>query len=141
MAKARAVPDSEIFDSEKDLVWVSGQQTWKDLAQRGIWVNGSNESLGEREKKSIELLSQNSPRWIKWTHSQAPESPTMKKVATYSLIPKELDFSDHHGKKKVTPIVFEKSGFYRGGKTEKLKHGQYKIPRQTSSQQFKGDAF
>ena len=87
VAKASAVPESETFDPCKDIVWVSGQKTWRELAKRGIWVHGSSESFGEREEKRINLLVQTPLFWLKWTHSQAPGTLGMESVATYDLVP------------------------------------------------------
>ncbi len=89
VSRARALPKSEVFDPGTDIVWVSGQKTWEDLAQRGLWVHGSSESMGEREDRRIDLLAQKPLRWLKWAHSQAPRSPGMETVATYDLIPNE----------------------------------------------------
>ncbi len=96
VARAKAVPKSEAFDPFKDIVWVSGQKTWEELAGRGIWVHGSSESLGERENRRIELLVRKPLSWLKWTHSGAPRSSEMKTVATYELVPKDFvkDISD-----------------------------------------------
>ena len=89
VARSRAVPKSEVFDPCKDIVWVSGQKTWEDMARRGIWVHGSSESFGEREDRRIDLLA-GDLSWLKWTHSGAPCSSGMEIVATYELIPRRF---------------------------------------------------
>ena len=94
VARATALPESEVFSPDRDIVWVSGQKTWEDLSRRGIWVHGSSESLGEREERRIGLLAQVSLFWLKWTHSQAPQSSNMKTVATYDLVPNDLVLND-----------------------------------------------
>jgi hydroxymethylbilane synthase len=37
--------------SQPKSLWVSGIRSWKNLAQRGLWVNGSHEGLGEENLK------------------------------------------------------------------------------------------
>src|SRR5262249_47849500 len=56
IARVDALPADWRFRSAR-IVWVSGVQTWKHLAQRGIWVNGCAESLGEQRSPRIETLA------------------------------------------------------------------------------------
>lgn len=89
VARSKALPESETFDPCEDIVWVSGQKTWEDMARRGVWVHGSSESLGEREDRRVDFLM-GTLSWLKWTHSEAPRSSEMKTVATYELVPKDF---------------------------------------------------
>ena len=50
VAKSEALPQGSICHH---LIWTSGIKTWEKLASRGYWVNGSAESLGEKEKTRL----------------------------------------------------------------------------------------
>jgi hydroxymethylbilane synthase len=93
VAKADALPDDWAIEP-RQIVWTSGLRTWKRLAQRGVWVNGSAESLGENESPNIETLGDAKVPWLKLTHSQGFEGE-MPTVATYRLAPRNgaLDLS------------------------------------------------
>jgi hydroxymethylbilane synthase len=68
----------------KGLIWASGLQTWKKLAQMNVWVHGCAESLGETENPRLEALSERPLIWAKLTHKDA-ESTMMQSIATYQL--------------------------------------------------------
>ena len=87
LAKADALPNDWHVRAEQ-IVWVSGRQSWKRLAQRGVWVNGSAESLGEHEPQRIETIAGSDLKWQKLTHSESDTDSSMPVVATYRLIPK-----------------------------------------------------
>ncbi len=77
--------------SESQVIWSSGLKTWRKLARRGVWVNGSSEALGENERARVETLVQNDHlKWTKLTHDQGFQNPEMKTVATYRLQAREL---------------------------------------------------
>jgi len=103
VAKADALPDDWAIEP-RQIVWTSGLQTWKRLAARGVWVNGSAESLGENESPNIEALVDGKLEWLKLTHAQgfAGDLPTL---ATYRLTPRN-GAVDLRGKKHF----FWKSG-------------------------------
>ena len=71
------------------LVWASGLRTWERLAERGVWVNGCAEGLGEHESPRIETLADVEVKWVKLTHADAPAENGIDSVATYRLIPNE----------------------------------------------------
>jgi len=78
--------------SENDVVWTAGLQTWRKLAKRGVWINGSSESLGESFGMEVENLFPNlkffklshqaSNDFISLAHSKRPQMPLL---ATYEL--------------------------------------------------------
>lgn len=72
-------------------VWTAGTKTWKQLAQKGIWVHGSSESLGEQEDSRINILADTELSWAKLSHEEGFESETneMLLIPTYSLKPTE----------------------------------------------------
>jgi len=87
VAKAEALPNDWTVEPGQ-IVWASGVQTWKRLAQRGVWVNGCAESLGEHESPHIETLVGGELSWQKLTHADGCADGAMPTVATYRLVPK-----------------------------------------------------
>jgi len=87
ISKAEALPTG-VQLAPTQIVWTSGIQTWKRLAQRGVWVNGSAESLGEQEDARIDNLIDAELGWFKLTHVNGYKENGMQTLATYSLIPK-----------------------------------------------------
>ncbi|HEV2903476.1 MAG TPA: hypothetical protein VGW32_00425, partial [Pyrinomonadaceae bacterium] len=88
IAKADALPDNASI-SDSQMVWASGLKTWERLAQRGVWVNGCAEGLGEQESPRIETIAGNELQWTKLTHADAPAGNGMQALPTYRLIPKD----------------------------------------------------
>ena len=68
---------------QSNIIWTSGIKTWKDLSNRGIWVNGTADGMGENFDTNIETLTMFP--WIKLTHSDAPKSKIKNTIATYNL--------------------------------------------------------
>ena len=92
IAKADALPE-EASISDSQLVWASGLKTWERLAQRGVWVNGSAEGLGEEENPRIETIAGTKVVWTKLTHADAGSAgipPASRVLPTYRLIPKDV---------------------------------------------------
>ena len=104
IAKADALPQDWRVAPEQ-LIWASGIQTWKRLAQRGVWVNGCSESLGEEEPQNIETLAGSEVNWLKLSHAAGYAEGKMPTLATYRLVAKN-DHPDLQGKK----YFFWKSG-------------------------------
>ena len=88
IAKADALPD-DWCPSAGQIVWASGVQTWKRLAHRGVWVNGSAEGLGEQEAQNIAILAARDLQWLKLTHAAGYDEGTMPVLHTYRLVPKD----------------------------------------------------
>jgi hydroxymethylbilane synthase len=92
VAKADALPnDWQVKPGQ--IVWASGAQTWKRLAQRGVWVNGCAESLGEHESPNIETLVGGELDWQKLTHADGYTDGAMPTLATYRLVAKNDDLN------------------------------------------------
>ncbi|MCJ8276266.1 MAG: hydroxymethylbilane synthase, partial [Bdellovibrionales bacterium] len=98
VARANSLPEDVNLDGKK--LWVSGTKTWEKLAQRGYWVHGTFESLGEQEGMSLEQLSPGI-KWAKWSHKSAPLGNWDTQVATYELIAK-----------KEKPDIKDQKNFY-----------------------------
>jgi hydroxymethylbilane synthase len=72
----------EGLKSNGQIVWSAGLKTWKSLAQKGIWVSGSSESLGEENPGLDELMGEKL-KWLKLTHA---ENVDENSLATYRLV-------------------------------------------------------
>ena len=80
------------------LIWASGIKTWEKLAQRGYWVNGCAESLGEREDPRLENFSDKLD-WLKLTHTKALHGQgrlSKEVLGTYQLKPRPHKHSLSH---------------------------------------------
>ncbi len=95
VSRINSIPDKSKIKLN-NVIWTSGLRTWKSLAQRGIWVNGTSDGLGEDFDKDINSLTNNP--WVKLTHSQSPESSIKNKIETYQL--ESIDFKIDIEKKK-----------------------------------------
>ena len=73
--------------SESNLIWTSGIETWKKIAKKGVWVNGSSDSLGEKENPPLDIFDK--IKWYKLSHKDAEEDQ-LSLISTYELIPKEM---------------------------------------------------
>ena len=88
IAKADALPD-DWCPGTGQVIWTSGVQTWKRLAQRGVWVHGSAGSLGEQEPPNLETLAGRKLTWLKLTHAGGYDEGSLPALATYRLVPKD----------------------------------------------------
>ena len=73
--------------SQSNLIWTSGVETWKKIAKKGVWVNGSSDSLGEKENPPLDIFDK--IKWYKLSHKDAEEDQ-LSLISTYELIPKEM---------------------------------------------------
>jgi hydroxymethylbilane synthase len=87
IAKSDALPENWTT-GDRQIIWTSGLQTWKRLAERGVWVNGSAESLGEHEPTRIETIAGSEIQWLKLTHDHGYEGD-IPMLATYRLVPRD----------------------------------------------------
>jgi hydroxymethylbilane synthase len=84
VARSEAWPDG-YSPRPGQVVWSAGIDTWRRLAARGIWVHGSDESLGEGGARALGALFPRVQRWVKFSHEQGYDSPFSERVATYRL--------------------------------------------------------
>lgn len=82
VAKADAWPEGH---RTTGLVWAAGNQTWKALAKKGVWVSGSQDGLGEKEGTNIETLCGKKLTWIKLSHADTKSDLNMTTTKTYKL--------------------------------------------------------
>ena len=84
VARSEAWPDG-YSPRPRQVVWSAGIDTWRRLAARGIWVHGSDESLGESGGRSVAQLFPRVERWVKFSHESGYDSPLSERIATYRL--------------------------------------------------------
>ena len=84
---------TSVLQSKK--VWASGTKTWKELAQRGIWVEGSADGLGFETLSSVwtmPLYHYDASSVVVLTHEEAAKRWIQKgfnAVSNYQLLPQE----------------------------------------------------
>ena len=88
ISKERALPQA-VKLSAQQLVWTAGLDSWRKLAARGVWANGSAEALGEQEDPRVSLLLDQQPKWTKLSHAQANVG-ALDLFPTYRLTAAEL---------------------------------------------------
>jgi len=86
ISRKSALP-KEASLSSTNIVWTSGLKTWKALSKRGIWVNGTSDSMGEDFNPNINSLCQ--LPWIKLSHTKSPKSTIKDVITTYELVEEE----------------------------------------------------
>lgn len=68
------------------ILWCAGIESWRKLArERGLWVHGCADGLGEQESEGIEFLIAEKPDWLKLTHFSANAPSLHRTLATYRL--------------------------------------------------------
>lgn len=72
------------------IIWCSGFETWKNIAQKGIWVNGSTEGIMESFGLQIDFLCPDIS-WAKLAHTGSPQDK-MKLISCYTLVEKQVDW-------------------------------------------------
>jgi len=89
VSRQNALPDG-IKICNSNILWTSGLETWKKLASRGYWVNGSSDSLGRNNEKPCSLIE--NVKWINLTNDKGTKEKGIQNLVSYKLIPKELSF-------------------------------------------------
>lgn len=84
VARAEALPPHWI-PHERQCIWTPGLTTWRRLAARGIWVNGSDESLGETAAADVRHFFPDMQRWIKLSHDAGFDPGRAELLPTYRL--------------------------------------------------------
>jgi len=82
IARADALPYGSFVDPETPL-WTPGLATWRKLADRGLWVVGSDDSLGETGAVAIRAWYPRARAWLKLSHTEGFWTPLATLVATY----------------------------------------------------------
>lgn len=100
--ESRNLTDQAVFITKKEALnsvglhncclFTAGLETWKNLAKKGLWINGSTDSLGDSQLPELsrwisDMLKLSNPNWYKITHlnSPVPVGGITKSVGTYTL--------------------------------------------------------
>lgn len=76
VARSEAVGSVDLKNYQ-GVVWAAGTSTWAKLSQKGVWVNGCAEGLGESEDPRIEqLIGKAKSELVTLTHTQASHAGT-----------------------------------------------------------------
>ena len=86
VSRSNAIGESIKID-DSNIIWTSGVDTWISLAMKGFWVNGTSDSLGEKNSPGENPFKDMD--WLKVSHADA-ENHDIDVIATYKLEPLEL---------------------------------------------------
>ena len=86
VSRSNAIESSNLLD-DSNIIWTSGVDTWKSLAKKGYWVNGTSDSLGENNSPEESLFEDIS--WLKVTHKDNL-SEDKEVLSTYELNPLDV---------------------------------------------------
>ena len=88
VSRSNAIESTDLID-DSNIIWTSGIDTWKSLAKKGYWVNGTSDSLGEKNSPEESIFKEVS--WLKLSHKDnLNEAKSV--LSTYELNP--LDVSE-----------------------------------------------
>ena len=83
VARAEALPPDVALNDA--VVWTAGLATWRKLAARGVWVTGSDESLGETGAVAIREWFPQITQWLKLSHAEGYEPSLATLLPTYRI--------------------------------------------------------
>ena len=86
VSRSNALQSNDLID-DSNIIWTSGIDTWKSLAKKGYWVNGTSDSLGENNSPEESMFKEVS--WLKVSHKDnLNENKSV--IATYELSPLDV---------------------------------------------------
>lgn len=133
--------DHPALEDIKDdqLIWCAGTKTWGQLADKGIWCHGTNESLGDHINEDIDLIAGNTVSWKYLTHTKSMERNN--NLSYYELIEKEnipslekhkfffwMSGTQFELAKKITPKIVD--GYHASGPGQTFNLLEEHIPRE-----------
>jgi hydroxymethylbilane synthase len=83
VARADALPKM-VVPAADQIIWTAGVQTWMKLAERGVFVNGCYDGLGEGEDMGLNWIA-GQKELIKLTHATGNHSSQFT-AATYDFV-------------------------------------------------------
>ncbi len=84
VSRSEAWPDHANASNFQGLIWAAGLKTWKKLSDKGIWVHGCSDGLGEAESTSLETLAGKALNWFKLSHQDGYHG-NLPVIGTYEL--------------------------------------------------------
>jgi hydroxymethylbilane synthase len=94
IARAEALPEGSTVPADT-IVWAAGGQTWRRLAERGVWVNGCADGLGDDEQPPVDTLAGQAISWIRLTHDRAPVADALATYHVDTPLPDDLSERSH----------------------------------------------
>ncbi len=88
VTKASCVNAHSVKKLKDSVVWTAGVATWKKLAELGLWVNGTQDGLGEYTPLRSEALVGPHTDWHKLTHSDSGDG-----ISCYKLVRNQNKFN------------------------------------------------
>ncbi len=85
VSRGYSLPENMVINPEEQLIWTAGVSSWKELAERNIWVHGSFDGLGETSLDDLNYLVGRSLNFIKLTHSGSKEDTLFPTFYTYDI--------------------------------------------------------
>ena len=93
VARAEALP-GDWQPSAGTLVWAAGAQTWRRLAERGVWVAGCADGLGD-ERPDVDVLAGRHVSWTRLTHAGVRDEDAIATYAVNVPMPDDLPARSH----------------------------------------------
>lgn len=93
VTRADALPQS--WNVGTRVVWAAGSSTWRKLAARGVWVNGSAEGLGHFDPAVVDRLAGRTLRWYRLTHSTADVADALPTYEVALAFPADIGARTH----------------------------------------------
>ena len=84
IARGYALPESYSVSHSSQIVWTAGTTTWRELANRDIWVHGTFDGLGEHTlHDDLRFLTDKKTQFHKLTHRDSKEIHAFPTIFTY----------------------------------------------------------
>jgi hydroxymethylbilane synthase len=84
IARGFALPESYSVSHNSQIVWTAGTTTWKELANRDIWVHGTFDGLGEHPlDDELKYIAGKKLQFHKLTHRDSKEIHDYPTIFTY----------------------------------------------------------
>jgi len=94
VARAEALPRAWTVSPDR-MVWVAGGATWRKLAARGLWVQGSAEGLGDGEDPGVDQLAGRRVEWHRLTHEGVDAANALATYVVAERLPDDLPTRTH----------------------------------------------
>ena len=94
VARAEALPESWQLPADT-IVWAAGSQTWQRLAERGVWVHGCADGLGDDEAPPVDVLAGHAVSWVRLTHDRARAPQALATYHVDTTLPDDLPGYSH----------------------------------------------
>jgi hydroxymethylbilane synthase len=88
VSKASCVKAAHVNQFKDSIVWTAGLATWKKMAELGIWVNGTQDGLGEHTPMKLNALIHPDTEWHKLSHADSGDG-----ISCYKLVRNEKKFN------------------------------------------------